>query len=142
MYVITMVKDYIMRLSVVFVGALFLIYTVSLMSQWLPIVQAPYLANNMLVYILIIALISYVTIVYGFYPISLPWLKRTLFVIGFALIVVWHYVLQDNPANYIYFADLTKILWVLLFILGPAWLLISERVKKKKAASKIEVIEI
>jgi peptidoglycan/LPS O-acetylase OafA/YrhL len=137
-----MIKDYIMRLSVVFVWALFLIYTVALLIQWLPIVQEAFLASNTLMYIFIILLIGYVTLVYGLYPLPLPRLRRTLLIIGLALIMIGHYILKDDPANYVYFADFTKILGVLLFILWPAWLLISDRVKKKKAASKIEVIEV
>jgi hypothetical protein len=50
--------------------------------------------------------------------------------------------LKDDPAQMIYLADLTKVVAVMLIILWPTGLLISSKVKKKKADSKIQVIEV
>jgi len=50
--------------------------------------------------------------------------------------------LQDNPQNNVFFADLTKVIGVVLIIVAPFGLLVSDRIKKKRKASKIEVIEV
>lgn len=137
-----MVKDYITRLLVVFVGVLFLIYIASLWTGNVTIVQLPLIWYNDIMYIFITLLVVYVSFVYWLYPMDLPRLKRTLFAIGIVMILVGHYVLQDNSATYVFFADITKVIGVVLLILWPAWLLIPEVIKRKRKAAKIEVIEV
>jgi len=137
-----MIKDYVTRLSVVFLGALFIIYIVSLRSSDVLIVNQDFASYNTMMYVLITALTWYVATAYWLYPLDLPRLKRTLFAIGLTMLFVWHYVLQDNPQNNVFFADLTKVIGVVLIIVAPFGLLVSDRIKKKRKASKIEVIEV
>jgi len=51
-----MIKDYVTRLSVVFLGALFIIYIVSLRSSDVLIVNQDFASYNTMMYVLITAL--------------------------------------------------------------------------------------
>ncbi len=58
------------------------------------------------------------------------------------LILLWSYVLQDDPDNYVYLADILNILWAILMVVWPIGILINEKIKKQKEEEKIEIIEV
>lgn len=68
--------------------------------------------------------------------------KATLFVCGLALIIIWDTVLTNNPMSLVYVADLFKLLGVVLTLLAWTNVLVTDKVKKEKADSKIEIIEV
>lgn len=78
----------------------------------------------------------------GFKAFFFPRQKLIHFLTWLFLIILWSYILQDNPNKNIFLADILNIWWAFLMITGPMWVLINERMKKLKDEEKIEIIEV
>jgi hypothetical protein len=58
------------------------------------------------------------------------------------LIIIGDTVLLNDITNHVYISDLFKFIGVVLTLLAWSNVLITDKVKKQKQASKIEVIEV
>jgi hypothetical protein len=65
-----------------------------------------------------------------------------IFSLGVALLFIGAYVLQDNPAQGIYIADIVRVIGIFLMILGPMNVLHTEKNMSKKKLKEVEVIEV
>lgn len=135
-------KDIIKRVVISFVSWGFLWYLLFLFVNNATIVQWAYSEYNILYYIILTVICLYLFILFGIYPVHVKMTKATLFVCWLALVVIWDTVLTNNPSNSIYVGDLFKLLWVVLTLLAWTNLLITDKVTKQSADSKIEIIEV
>jgi len=135
-------KDLIKRIVISLVSGWLIGYLLFLLTKWTVIVQWEYLEYNMLYYILLGVVSLYLFILFGIYPITHKFSKATVFVFGLALIVIWDTVLLNNATNMVYVSDIFKLIWVVLTLLAWTNVLVTDKVKKAKADSKIEIIEV
>lgn len=135
-------KDIIKRLVIGVVSGGLIGYVFFLFMKGAIIVHGEFLEYNWIYYILLFVVCLYLFILFGIYPIHIRMTKPTLFVCGLALIVIGDTVLTNNPVDFVYVADLFKLLGVLLALLAWTNVLITDKVKKEKADSKVEIIEV
>lgn len=135
-------KDIFTRAIVGIVFFAFIAYIAYLFQNNALIVQGEYSSSNTAMLIILAVVALYVLVVYSLYPISIKFSKATLFFIGIGLIFVGQYVLLDDVAKNVYLADLSKIIGVVLLILSPTNILVSQKIITKKQEEKMEIIEI
>lgn len=117
-------------------------YLLFLLTKWSIIVHGEFLQYNTIYYILLAAVLLYLFVLFGIYPIQHKLSKATVFVFGLWLIVIWDTVLINNPADMVYVGDLFKLMWVVLTLLAWTNVLVTDKVRKEKADKKIEIIEV
>lgn len=135
-------KDIIKRFSISWISWLCIWYILYLFFSHHIIVQTIYSEFNLLYYIVLLVVFLYIFVLFGIYPMYFKISKTSVFVIGLSLIVLWDTVLVNNSQNLIYIWDLVKVVWVVLTLLAWTNVLVSDKVKKQKEESKIEIIEI
>lgn len=123
-------------LSLILAGIV--VYLLWLWTNWAIIITE---GNNALAYILLLVVFGYVFVNYVVYTFHIKWNRVILAVLGLLLIVVGDTTLINDATNSIYIADLTKLLWVLFLIAGPAKLFLSQKKQAEIKESKMEVIE-
>ena len=79
---------------------------------------------------------------YGIYPIPVRFSKSTLFVLSLALIILSQIIFANDWKEGIFIGDLFSVLGVIILILFPTNLLITDKVKKKKSEKNVEIIEV
>jgi cytosine/uracil/thiamine/allantoin permease len=84
----------------------------------------------------------YLFVLFAVHPVYMKINKASLFVLGIGLLLMGDYVLINNPENYIYIADITKILGSVLIVLAWTNFFVSKKAKKQKEDSGIEIIEV
>ncbi len=119
-----------------------LAYIVYLYGVGAPIVQWQYQDLQGLIYVLLLVFALYKFVFYGVYPVKLNFSKVTLFVLGVVLLFVGEYVLIDRPSQFIYLADVIKIIAVVLIVLSPTNILHTDGVQKKSQQKWVEIIEV
>lgn len=135
-------KDIFKRIIISVISGWFLGYVAYLFFQNITIVQSGFIEYNMVYYIILLLICLFLFIFFGVYPIHFKMTKATLFVLGIALIIIWDTVLLNDIANYVYVADIFKVLWVVLTLLAWTNVLITDKVKKQKQSKKVEIIEV
>jgi hypothetical protein len=65
-----------------------------------------------------------------------------VFSLGVALLFIGAYVLQDNPAQGVYIADIVRVIGIVLMILGPTNILHTQKNMTKKKLKEVEIIEV
>ena len=113
-----------------------------LLNNTTVIVQTEFINFNILYYILLFAIFFGIFVFFGIYPRHFKLTKATLFVVGLALIIVGDTVLINDVAKHIYIGDICKLTWTVLALLAWTNVLITDKVKKIKENSKIEIIEV
>lgn len=135
-------KDLIKRISIAIVSWSFLWYVLYLFFQNQIIVQGGFEEYN-LVYIIVLLVVGlYLFILFGAYPLYFKMTKANIFVLGIALVILWDSVLTNNIENHVYLWDLVKLFGVILTLLAWTNVLVTDKVKKQKAESKMEIIEV
>jgi predicted neutral ceramidase superfamily lipid hydrolase len=138
-FIISMkIWDIIRKSLLSLVLAWIVVYLLWLWTNWAIIVNE---WNNILAYVLLLVVFGYVFINYVVYTFHIKWNRVTLAILGLLLLVVWDTTLINDAANTVYIGDLTKILWVLFLIAGPAKLFLSKKKQEEIKESKMEVIE-
>lgn len=135
-------RDIIKRFSIITVYGALLAYIVYLYGIGATIVQWSYLDFNTAIYVLLFVFSLYKFVFYGIYPVKINFSKITLFVLGMVLLFVGEYVLVNNPSQWVYIADLIKIIAVVLVVLSPTDILHTDKVMKKDKAKWVEIIEV
>ncbi len=135
-------KDILKRIVISIIFGALIWYLLFLFMNSAIIVQWEFLESNNLYYIILLAICVYLFVFFGIYPINIKMTKATLFVMGLALVIIWDTVLTNNSSNYVFVADLFKVVWVLLSILCWTNLLVTDKVKKIKDSKNIEIIEV
>jgi hypothetical protein len=135
-------RDIIKRFGIIVVYGALLAYIVYLYGTWATIVQWAYSDFNTIIYVLLFIFALYKFVFYGVYPVKINFSKITLFVLGMVLLFVGEYVLINNPSQWIYIADLIKIVAVILIVLSPTNILHTDVVMKKDKAKGVEIIEV
>lgn len=135
-------RDIIKRFGIIVVYGALLAYIVYLYGTWATIVQWAYSDFNTVIYVLLFIFALYKFVFYGVYPVKINFSKITLFVLGMVLLFVGEYVLINNPSQWIYIADLIKIVAVVLIVLSPTNILHTDVVMKKDKAKGVEIIEV
>ncbi len=140
-YMIAM-RDIIKRFGIIVVYGALLAYIVYLYGVGATIVQWAYLDFNTIIYVLLFVFALYKFVFYGIYPVKINFSKITLFVLGMVLLFVGEYILLNNPSQWVYIADLIKIIAVVLIVLSPTNILHTDKVMKKDKAKGVEIIEV
>lgn len=135
-------KDIIKRSIIWLITLWLIVYFGFLLISGSIIVQTEYLSNNTIYTIGLLLISIYILIIYSIYPIHIKFSKPFLFFIGIALIIISKAVLINNIEKWVYIGDIVSVLWVILTLLSWTNLLISQKILKKKADSKVEVIEV
>jgi hypothetical protein len=135
-------RDVIKRFGIIVVYGALLAYIVYLYGVGATIVQWSYADFNALLYVLLFVFALYKFVFYGVYPVKINFSKITLFVLGMVLLFVGQYVLVNNPSQWVYIADLIKIVAVVLIVLSPTNILHTDVVMKKDKAKGVEIIEV
>ena len=123
------------------IGIALVAYLIFLRVNGATIVQGEYAQANIMLYVILLLTYGAFTLIYGMWPIAIPMQRATLFVVWLALVFIGYYYLIDDPSNYIYISDLTKVAGALIMTTWPAGLLMSKKVKKQQAEKKVEIIE-
>jgi len=135
-------RDIIKRFLIITVYGALLAYIVYLYGIGAPIVQWEHQDLQWLIYVLLFVFALYKFVFYGIYPVKVNFSKITLFVLGLVLLFVGEYVLIDRPSQFIFLADIVKILAVVLIILSPTNILHTDAVQKKSKQKWVEIIEV
>jgi hypothetical protein len=135
-------RDIIKRLFIILLYGALLAYVVYLYGINATIVQWSYVDLQILLYILLFVFALYKFVFYGVYPVKIQFSKVTLFVLGLVLLFVGEYVLINNPTQWVYIADLVKIIAVVLIVLSPTNILHTDKVMKKEKQKGVEIIEV
>ncbi len=101
-----------------------------------------YASLNIPLFIVLIGLCLYLIIFYGMYPIHIKFSRSTLFVISIALIFLSQTVLANNGLEHVYIGDFFSVMGVLILILIPTNILITDKVKKSKSKKNEVIIEV
>ncbi len=135
-------RDIIKRFVIILVYGSLLAYVVYLYGIGATIVQWAYSELQFLIYILLFAFVVYKFVFYGIYPVKVRFSKITLFVLWLVLLFVGEYVLTNNASQWVYIADLIKIVGVVILILSPTNILHTDSVLKKEKTKGVEIIEV
>jgi hypothetical protein len=135
-------KDFIKRISIAIISWLLLWYILYLFLWWTIIVQGEFIDSNYLVYWILLIVCLFFFILFGLHPVTIKATKATLFVIWIWLIILSNRVLLNNIDEWIYIWDIFIILWVIVTVLSPTKILITNKIQKKKDNSKMQVIEV
>lgn len=135
-------KDIIKRVLVSIIFGVLLWYIIFLITQWAIVVSWEYLNSNTLVYGVLIVFCLFMFIMFGIYPIHFKMTKATLFVIWAAWLLLWEYILINNVSESVYISDIIKLVSVILLVLSPTNVLITNKIQKKSKEGKMEVIEV
>lgn len=135
-------KDILKRLTIWTFSILFLAYLSYLWFWNFVIVQTYFEQRNMLYYIVLALAFLYVFIFFSVSPFYFKFSKTTLFVLWISLIVLWDTILVNDMYNNIYLADIIKVFGVVFTLLVFTNFFITNKVKKEKEDSTIEIIEI
>jgi hypothetical protein len=131
-------KDIIKRIIIGAVSWMFIWYVAFLFSTGKTIA---YELNSLYSVVLLIVGV-YLFVLFAVHPVYMKINKASLFVLGIGLLLMGDYVLINNPENYIYIADITKILGSVLIVLAWTNFFVSKKAKKQKEDSGIEIIEV
>ena len=135
-------KDLIKRILISSISGVLLWYLAFLFLQKTVIVQTWFLEYNYVYYIILALICVYLFIFFGIYPVYLKITKATVFVAWIALIIIGDTVLLNDATTHVYISDLFKFIGVVLTLLAWSNVLITDKVKKQRKDSKIEVIEV
>jgi hypothetical protein len=135
-------KDILKRVIISLISGGLIGYLLFLFSKGAVIVHGEFVEYNVMYYVILAIICLYLFVVFGVYPISHKMSKATLFVFGLGLIVIGDTVLVDNVVNMIYVSDLFKLIGVVLTLLAWTNVLVTDKVRKEKADSKLEIIEV
>jgi hydrogenase-4 membrane subunit HyfE len=135
-------RDWIKRTSIIVIYGLFVWYLLYLAMQDVTIVSSQFSHLNDALFVLLFVFALYKFVLYGIYPVRIKFSKPSLFVFALLLIFVGQYVLQDNVEQYVYIADLTKLLGVILLILSPTNVLYTKKNRKNSKDKGVEIIEV
>ena len=134
--------DILKRSLVVLVSWTVAVYVISLLSQWIVMVQTEYLGMNIVAGLAVIVLSLYMMTIYGVYPLHHTMQKRILWVLGLLAIVVGHFIFANDAASNIYVWDIIKLFGVLIIWFGATWILTKNKIiESQKREKSLEIIE-
>lgn len=136
-------RDRLVRSLVVVSMVALLAYIAYLFLQGAVIVPVQNVESyNALAYALVLLVPLFLLVAYGIYPFAIPRQRVILFFVALLLLLLPQVSLQDYPDMWVYLADILKILWVVVLIVWPTGLIVSEKIVKKQAEENIEIIEV
>lgn len=135
-------KDFLKRFSISVISISMISYLVYLFLNKQIIVQSQFIEYNVVYMVILVLIFLYLLILFGIYPIYFRMTKASLFVLWIAMIILWNNVLINNVDLNIYISDFIKILWVCFLMFCWNNVLITDKIKKQKNDSKLEIIEI
>lgn len=106
------------------------------------IVNPAFVSYNTVAYGVLAIFFLYIGVLFGVNPVDMPMMKRTLFIFGIMLVLLGYVYLLNDPTKYIYISDMIRVLGILLIILSPTGVLITEKIKEKKQSKKTQIIEV
>jgi hypothetical protein len=101
-------------------------YLAYLFSNWIIIVNESFLDKNTIIYGLYILIFLYYLVFYVIKPIYIKKYKLRNTLIWIFIITSSQTFLANNGVDWLYFADIFTVIWVLLTIVWPTTLLVSE----------------
>lgn len=119
-----------------------LTYLIYLLLIWTIIVNENFLEKNTIIFWLYILIFLYYLIFYVIKPTYIKKYKLRNTLIWIFIITSSQTFLTNNWPEWIYYADIFVVIWVILTILWPTNLLISQKLKKEKQDKRMEVIEV
>ena len=135
---IAMKKDSIIQVLRVVIWAVLVTYS------WWILYKYSDLVPHWFLYVVIL-LWSFIVLMGAVSP-CIPKAKLIQTLFGVFLILFSYYSpVQDNPTYNIYIKDILIVLWVVLVIVWPTWLCITDKCKQKEEEEKqkeVEVIEV
>lgn len=117
-------------------------YLVYLFLNWIIIVNENFLDKNTIIHGLYVLIFLYYLIFYVLKPVYIKNFKLRNTLIWIFVITSSQSFLANNGPEWIYFADIFSVIWVLLTIIWPTNLLVSQKLKKESQEKKMEVIEV
>lgn len=134
--------DLIKRIVISLVSGSLLGYLLFLFTKWTVVVSWEFIEYNVLYYIILAVICLYIFVLFGIYPIHFKMSKASLFVFGLGLIVIWDTVLINNINTSVFVWDIFKVIGVVLTLLAWTNVLVTDKVRKEKLDSKVEIIEV
>lgn len=135
-------KDLLKRISIGIISWSFIGYLIYLFFSEKVIVHQWFLEFNILYYIVLAVVGTYLFVLFAVHPIYMKISKVSLFVMWISLVLIGDSVLINNSELYIYLQDLVKILGSFLVVLAWTNFFVSSKAKKQKEESKLEIIEV
>lgn len=135
-------KDIFKRVIIGLISGALLGYLIFLFFQKIVIVQGAYIEYGTIYYLVLILICLFLFIFFAVYPVHFRLTKATLFVLGIALILIGKTVLLNDASQYVYVWDIFALIGVVITILAWTNVLITDKVRKMKAAKKVEIIEV
>jgi hypothetical protein len=127
-----------------FFGLIFaaiIVYLVYLFSNWTIIVNEKFLDKNKIIFWLYILIFLYYLFFYSIKPIYIKKHKLWNTLIWLFMISASQSILINLWNEWIYYADIFTVIWVLLTVIWPTNVLILNKTKKEKQEKKMEIIE-
>lgn len=134
--------DKIKRSIITIISFLIMIYLIYSYYNGVIITNSTFLEQNATYYIILILIFMYKSIIHWIFPTHIKINKPVLFVIWIALIIIWKQVLANDGHYWIYFWDITIVIWVIITLLSPTNILIPQKIIDNKKSKKIEIIEV
>jgi purine-cytosine permease-like protein len=135
-------KDLIKKTIVIVVFGAFLGYLLYLALNGQSITTLEFAHLNIWWYIILIGICLYIIAFYGIYPLHIKFSRPALLVVSLALIILSQTMLANDGPNGIFIGDIFSVAGVLILILFPTNLIITDKVKKRKAKNEEVVIEV
>ncbi|MDR0606900.1 MAG: hypothetical protein LBG52_00770 [Candidatus Peribacteria bacterium] len=135
-------KDRIKKIVVIVVFGAFLAYLLYLALNGQVITTSEFAHLNVLWYLILIGLCLYIIAFYGIYPLHINFSRAALLVISLALIILSQTMLVNDGPHGIFIGDIFSVAGVLMLILFPTNLIITDKVKKRRAKKEEVVIEV
>jgi len=133
--------DILKKIFVVLINGWLIAYLIMLWMRWDMIVQAAYADQNVVYFVVLLAIALYAFVNYSIKSFHLSWARTTVSVLWLFMLVVGHYILANNGADGIFVWDIVKVIGVVFIIAWPAKLFMSDAAVEKVKESKMEIIE-
>lgn len=116
-------------------------YLIYLLSNWIIIVNADFLEKNNLILGVYLLIFAYYFIFYSIKPIYINKYRLRNTLLWLLIITSSWSLLLNSWQEWLYFGDIFIIIWIILTIIWPTKILVSNKIKKEKQEKKMEIIE-
>lgn len=141
-------KDMMKRVIIISIFGAFLAYLLFVLFWFwnsggeLVIMKSEFAHLTRPVMIGLILMLVYLIVFYGMYPVHFRFSRSALFFVSIALIVCSQEMFENSGIEHVYIGDFFSVLGVLVLVLIPTNVLVSDKIKQKKARKNEVVIEV
>ncbi|GHW02658.1 hypothetical protein AGMMS50249_4440 [candidate division SR1 bacterium] len=141
-------KDWIKRIVVISIFGAFLAYLGFCLFMYLStggeiaLMKAGYENLTISVFAVLILMCVYLIVFYGAYPVHFRFSRTALLFLSIALIVCSQEMFENSGLEHVYMGDIFSVLGVLILILIPTNVLVTDKIKQKKGKKNEVIIEV